>query len=426
MNLKRYYNESVEPSGDWRSWGSITSGEKDRLVLALKKYQEYVKRIYVANLSSPKVYLAQKSINNFDTTDPRFAAKPLSQLSMEDRLLLMQFVDQEDTTGLASRALDFLMSISRNLTENVENIITISKEEENRAVLILKNYKIDRIPVGKTLKKIDHTPPTKDSFDSIYYESIINGKKYLFQIYKGDRGLGLAIRNITSDRLIYTQAGEEINKRFRLTENEERAILTKRDEARAVLFISNITDSGVRMGKTLRKINVYSSDDTPGISDMAFYGAKLANGEPITFKVFYSLRRGLVIVDQLNFFEYRPDDKSKILNTKPSYNSLKYEPGILKENSSMKPIDPNIRISNKEEQQAVIIMGNFKDKYGNRFGKTLRKSYDGANHFTGEHVMRYISDTQEGRMVFALMKTSDGLIRIVSGYGSLMKSFRST
>src|ERR1039458_2280446 len=93
MNLKRYYNESVEPSGDWRSWGSITSGEKDRLVLALKKYQEYVKRIYVANLSSPKVYLAQKSINNFDTTDPRIAAKPLSQRSMEDRLLLMQFVE---------------------------------------------------------------------------------------------------------------------------------------------------------------------------------------------------------------------------------------------------------------------------------------------------------------------------------------------
>ena len=109
-------NESTPP-GDWMSWGSITDDEKDRLIIILKKYQEYLKKFYVQNIWAPRVYLIQKSIDNFGSSDPRFAAKPLSHLGMENRMFLSDFTDKEDTTGLASRALDFLMELSQRYIE---------------------------------------------------------------------------------------------------------------------------------------------------------------------------------------------------------------------------------------------------------------------------------------------------------------------
>lgn len=98
--------------GDWESWEMITQPERDRLKTVLKQYQDYIKSVYHPNLSAQKLYIIQKCMDNLDVTDPRIAAKPLAQLPMEMRLSMMDWVDHKDTTGQASKVMDFLMNLS--------------------------------------------------------------------------------------------------------------------------------------------------------------------------------------------------------------------------------------------------------------------------------------------------------------------------
>src|ERR1035437_1933845 len=545
--------ENTSPTGNWTSWGSITSTEKEHLKLALQKYQEYVKNIYVQNISAPKIYLIQKTINNLEVTDPRFASKPLSKLNREDRLSLMDFVDQQDSTGLASRAMDFLMNISRkfiepiripkpdiflkgiarceslyskwagnveifglddmrprinigygsynldekfikdmsktgsqlyidigtdikvinmseimervkqaiadynkkNLTENLRDntkgeVVVLARSDEQYVVQFIKDIIIQGERVGQTLKKEKILPPRKDHFGtktlqkiSQYKSSVREYKKYKFQVdditlvidfskdpnVKNALEIEVGVMNSYTIRrfwlltrpfaLKFKQqklAGElqyyigilgDIKKN--LTEVEditepptEPIILTKKDELRAVQFISNLTIGGIRFGKTLKKVKIIKTGIPTLSSDTSVYEAILHyTGRSIKFEIFRSWRRGLVIFDTFNQKIYNPDKN-------------------LTENSSI----DNPNISKKEEQQAVQIMGNFKDKYGNRFGKNLKKFYSGSG--SNGPVIKYESQTEEGPMVFQLLKAPDGSLIILSGMNSIMKVFKST
>src|ERR1035437_1117990 len=633
--------ENTSPTGNWTSWGSITSTEKEHLKLALQKYQEYVKNIYVQNISAPKIYLIQKTINNLEVTDPRFASKPLSKLNREDRLSLMDFVDQQDSTGLASRAMDFLMNISRkfiepiripkpdiflkgiarceslyskwagnveifglddmrprinigygsynldekfikdmsktgsqlyidigtdikvinmseimervkqaiadynkkNLTENLRDntkgeVVVLARSDEQYVVQFIKDIIIQGERVGQTLKKEKILPPRKDHFGTktsnvFHYQAIIKNKVYDYFFWKVDinNGFIVLIGENSDDYYIYKEFfGSENNilkenkenittiskeeeqravqlikrstvngiligktlqkisqykssvreykkykfqvdditlvidfskdpnvknaleievgvmnsytiRRFwlltrpfalkfkqqklagelqyyigilgdikkNLTEVEditepptEPIILTKKDELRAVQFISNLTIGGIRFGKTLKKVKIIKTGIPTLSSDTSVYEAILHyTGRSIKFEIFRSWRRGLVIFDTFNQKIYNPDKN-------------------LTENSSI----DNPNISKKEEQQAVQIMGNFKDKYGNRFGKNLKKFYSGSG--SNGPVIKYESQTEEGPMVFQLLKAPDGSIVILSGMNSIMKVFKPT
>jgi hypothetical protein len=85
---------------------------------------------------------------------------------------------------------------------------------------------------------------------------------------------------------------------------------------------------------------------------------------------------------------------------------------MVRENSDIGSLDPTFRISKREEQQAVIIMGNMKDKDGNRFGKNLKKIYDGKIEGGNSHLIKYQSSTDKRTIVFQLIKAPNGHILI--------------
>lgn len=408
-------NENA-PSGDWQGWETITQPEKDRLKVVLKQYQDYIKSIYHPNLSSQKLYIIQKCIDNLDVTDPRLSAKPLAQLPMEMRLSMMGFVDHKDTTGQASKVMDFLMDISRNYIEppkppksdielkgitdivwpngrslgnvyihgiedmrpvinfgygpyilddrfishfskpgsqlyldsgqgikivNMSQVMSrvkdamekykkslnessftdseqykeatrrmivlhnFTKQEEEFIFQILKNKIVDGERLGKTLKKTYHFI-TKNPFDyaRMDFTATIKGKEKIYRVVKTKDHKRVVVRDAS-------MGGDFKNCVIPLNENlSKRVVLSKEDEGRAVQFISNLIYGGQRLGKTLKKENIYKSDNPLRSEKTVVYSAKLEgpNNIKIEFEIFRSWRRGLIAIDTTNYVTHVIDD----------------------------------------------------------------------------------------------------------------------
>lgn len=596
-------------TGDWNGWDNITKTERDRLKLVLQGWIKYVTSIYHPHLASTRTFLAQKCFDNLDTTDPRFAAKPLAHLSMEDRSSLMDYIDHKDTTGQSSMVMRFLIDLSRQYMEppksrkvditlpdivqvqsgkwsgkgdvkisgledmrpvisfadypyyeldndfvkqyskpgailyvdmgqgikitNMEEVMikvktslsqwydgnldesikenefppqNISKEEELRAVQVLKNYKIDGYRLGRTLKKVNHFKTTDpDTTDQIYYSAYVGYIRHIFLLRKRS-DLGVIIRDTTTDKWIQVPGikenlfeniplnelpithitkkeedwafhfiknlvidGERLGKTLKKTYihrtaepyntdiiyysafvnrkdrvyrvykdsengklyvrdaeecktyhipfqntleenkpgiNTKYAVLTKEDEDRAVQFIKNLEEGDVKLGKTLKKVKIHKTA-TSNLSDSVYYDATLPDGSIISFEIFRSLRRGLLIVDRSKYRTYNLDFDPN--DTKP------FEENTTKNDKSF------LHISKQEEHWVIKELGNYKDDLGNRFGKYMKKYYDDIDPETKQHTIKYRSSTPEGTMIFILTKTEDNYIIARTSYGSIFK-----
>lgn len=304
------------PSGNWSGWEDITQPEKDRLKLALQQYQEYLKRIYHPNLLAQKTYIIQKCIDNLDVSDPRYAAKPLSKLPMEMRMSIMDFIDHVDTTGQSSKVIGFLMNISRQYIESpkppksdielkdVTNIVWPGGRRRG-------NVEIHGLDDMNPVINFGYGPYTLDDrFMSEY-------SKPGSQLYL-DFGQKVKVVNI-SDVMIKVKDAIKRYKRYLTEDVENRSVvLSKEDEERSVLFLRNMTIDGERVGKTLRKVRVEKTD-SPNVSDAVCYRS-IINGKEYIFKIFRSLRRGLIVFDAINYVNYFPEKPEALSQT--SY--LKY------------------------------------------------------------------------------------------------------
>jgi len=107
-------------TGDWMGWEDCTSDDREQLKIVLRSYQNYVGKIYTHYLADPKIQLVQKTIDNLDVSDPRFSAKPLALLDMEDRIFIGDFVDKYGNEG-TSKVMNFLFSISRKYIKPINH-----------------------------------------------------------------------------------------------------------------------------------------------------------------------------------------------------------------------------------------------------------------------------------------------------------------
>lgn len=110
--------EENNPTGNWEGWGNVTHEDKKELKIILEKLIKFIESIYHRNLSSTKVYLLKKIINNLDTSDVTVAAKILAKFGIEDRLGFGDFID--DNGGIrngASKAFHYLLDVSRKFIE---------------------------------------------------------------------------------------------------------------------------------------------------------------------------------------------------------------------------------------------------------------------------------------------------------------------
>ena len=94
------YQEST-----WEGWGDITSEERNQLKLVIKKYTDYISKIYSPSLAKIKLHYLEKFSEAIDETDPNNAAKILTRLSMEERLSLTDYVERYTD---AEKAMTFL------------------------------------------------------------------------------------------------------------------------------------------------------------------------------------------------------------------------------------------------------------------------------------------------------------------------------
>jgi len=196
----------------------------------------------------------------------------------------------------------------RNLRENVEPRPVLTKEEEQHTVNFIKGIIIQGERVGKTLKKVKIMPPKEDIFGTktsnvFNYQAVIKNRVYGFYFWKVEIKYGGGIVIIGTgpdDYYIYWELNESKNNILKENTKEDVVVLTKEDEKRAVQFISNMSDGGIRLGKTLKKVKILKTSIPTLSSDISVYEAKLPDGSSIEFDIWRSWSRGLVIHNKLN------------------------------------------------------------------------------------------------------------------------------
>lgn len=390
------------PTGDWQSWGMVTQPEKDRLKIVLDGFIRHIRNIYHPHLSEPKAYLIKKAIDNLDVSDPRFSAKPLAKLGMEDRLALGDFVDHADTSGTSSRVMNFLMNMSRQY---------IQPPRSPEPDIILD--KIARViwPSGTrmsdvTIHGLDDMRPIigfghggyslTDNFIKQYSKP--GAELYI------DLGADVRVTNM-SDVMKAVKYALERDKRTiyenlsEVTILSEPIVLSKEDEARAVQFIRNFSVGGNRVGKTLKKTHIEKSD-THNLSNTVYYSANI---EMIRydFEIFKSLRRGIVVIDLYNRKSYEIDKMNKSSTTLNEAAISSYHPNYTSK---------SLKISKKEEDFAFEFLKN-KVVDGERLGKTLKKwNSVKSSNWSISDVIIYTANVKGQDKYYQFIKEVDGTI----------------
>jgi len=351
-------NENA-PTGDWESWETITQPEKDRLKVVLKQYQDYIKNIYHPNLSAQKLHIIQKCIDNLDVTDPRYSAKPLAQLPMEMRLSMMDWVDHKDTTGQASKVMDFLMDISRNYIEppkppksdielkGITDIVWPGGRSKG-------NVSIHGIEDMRPVINFGYGPYTLDD------EFIEQFSKPGAQLYL-DFGQGVKVVNMSQVMAKVKDALEKHKKsltegKFTDSENYQKAIIhvtnlhnfTKQEEEFVFQILKNKIVDGERLGKTLKKIYHRVAQNPSDYARMDFTAT--IKGKEKIYRVVKT-----------------QDSKRAVVRDSSMDGDFKNFVIPLNENSEKKVV-----LSKEDEQRAVQFISNL--VYGGqRLGKTLKK-----------------------------------------------------
>lgn len=394
------------PTGDWQGWGEITQSEKDRLKIVLDGYIRHIRNIYHPNLANTKSYLIKKSIDNLDVSDPRFSAKPLAKLSMEDRLSLGDFVDRADTEGTSSKVMDFLLNISREYVQSPKPSTSDIVLDKVAKVVWPNGTKMSDV----TIHGLDDMKPIiRFGYGgySLTRDFIKEFSKPGAELYI-DFGQKVRVVNMPEVMAKVKQSLEQ-DSRTNVAESTTQSDwpkLSKEDEDRAVQYIRNLTDGGIRFGKTLRKIKIDKSDNE-NVSDSVFYEAELKDGTSFYFQIFRSWRRGLIVYDgngQVHVVE---------------------EPIRESQNYSKWPSPNKIVITKKEEERAFEWL-----KRGivakQRVGNTLKKSAVlPSNDPRSSDIIIFTAKAGKFDLVYRLYKTQDGQLQIrtasTDGNWSVMK-----
>ena len=284
----------TEATVDWQGWGGITSTEKEYLAVVLKQWQDYIKNIYSKTLASTMIYLVQKCIDNLDSTDPRLAARPLANLSMETRLSLMDYVDHADTTGMASKALDLLMNISRN---------HIDPPMPPKSDIKLKNITDIVYPNGKnrgdvTITGLEDMRPIINfgygpyNLNDDFYNQFSRPGAELYLDY----GRGVKIINMPEVMKKVKEAIKTFDGGL-LKENDEvkKCVVSREDELMAISFIRRLVKTKFPFEEdTLKKVGTKPSMGEPElVSDRVVYTAQTTiYKEKVKIEIFNSIRRG--------------------------------------------------------------------------------------------------------------------------------------
>jgi hypothetical protein len=349
------------PTGNWQGWGDITQPEKDRLKLILKEIQEHYKKYYHMNISSSYVYLIQKCIDNLDVTDPRDAAKPLSKLSMEHRLFIGDFVDQKDTTGQASKVMDFLMKISRQYIEppkppkpdiklkGITNIVSLSGyskgdvsisglEDMNPVINFgYGPYTLDERFINEYSK-----PGSQLYLDFGQKIKVVNMSEVMAKVKNAIENHKRSLMENLSDDPRYQEATRRMIVRNGFSKQEEDYIR---------LQLSNMIVDGERLGKTLRK-TYHHRTKSPFDYDRIDFSA-VVNGKEKIYRVIKSYdKKTAVVRDASMEGDFR-----------------NFEVPLLKEEKE----NPVI-LTKEDEARAVQFISNLKYD-GERAGKILKKIY---------------------------------------------------
>ena len=145
-----------------------------------------------------------------------------------------------------------------------------------------------------------------------------------------------------------------------------KAVLTKKDEARAVQFIKKLTDkhmktffpdAGEKSEKAIRKLNVIPSEHPTIMSDRSVYLVTLSGGQSHKFEIFFSNRVGLLVKDPINYTRYYVDDDRP-------------------ENELKENIEKGLILTKQDEARAVQFIRGIEDSGIKPYGKTLRKIFN--------------------------------------------------
>lgn len=372
------------PTGDWQGWGNITDLDKNRLKISLNGYIKQIRNDYHPHIAEPKAYLIKKSIDNFDVSDPRFAARPLSNLGMEDRLSISDFVDRADTAGNSSKVLDFLLNMSRQY---------IQPPRPPKPDIVLN--KIADVVWPSGTRKSDVTIHGLDDMKPIIgfgYSGYSLTNNFIKQYSKTgaqlyiDLGADVRVVNMSEVMKIVQQALDNHNKSLTESNIQTNDInkISKLEESKVVNFIKNLEIEKKRVGKTLQKyfdsvvgnkhVIKYRSEQSTG--PMIFEIIKESNGSINVFTGWGSL---------LKYFPVEDLTETTILNPK-SYQPKKVE------------------ISREEESQAFQFLRNMVVD-GERLGKTLRK-FDviKSDHPNTSDIIIFVGDVNGKEKIFRLYK----------------------
>ena len=302
-------SEYLTESANWKGWEGITDSDKEKLKVALEAWIKHIQNIYIESIFRPKVFLIKKVIDNLEVTDPRFAAKPLSKLSMEDRLSLSDFIDQSDTMGNASRAFDLLMNLSREYIEPLK---------PSNPDITLKKI-ADMVWPGGSSKSDVYIYGLEDMKPVIGFEFYFGGytlnEKFIAQFLKTnelhlDLGANVKITNMIEVMTQVKKTLDDFHGQINENIDPKQQTMSKMDEDRAVARMNRLSINGVRVGKNLKKVS-----DTPSVniqvSRKVRYQSEVG-GRTYIFDVYRSWRQGLIIMSHADMVKYIVDRPSSL------------------------------------------------------------------------------------------------------------------
>lgn len=299
-------SELLTESTDWKGWEGVTDSDKEKLKIALEAWIKHIQNIYIESIYRTKVFLIKKVIDNFEVTDPRFSAKPLSKLSMEDRLGLSDFIDRFDTMGNASHVFDLLMKLSREYIES---------PKPPKPDITLK--KIANMVWSNGSNKSDvYIYGLEDMKPVIGFEFYFGGytlnENFIARFLKTnelyvDLGADVKITNMIEVIIQVKKALDNYN-RGQINENSKQQTMSKMDEERAVAYINRLSIDGRLVGKNLKKVGEIPSVNVQ-VSRHVRYESNMGD-ELYVFDIYRSWRQGLIIMSHADMKKYVVDKPS--------------------------------------------------------------------------------------------------------------------